>query len=79
MALNDKMDSGQVLDEDVATLEVKPLAGVDEAIAENGQTRRAPVTPRTHKRENAFEFTKQLDATQLYLNEIGFSDRKSVV
>lgn len=73
MALNDKMDSGQVLDEDVATLEVKPLAGVDEAIAENGQTRRAPVTPRTHKRENAFEFTKQLDATQLYLNEIGFS------
>ena len=30
-------------------------------------------TPRNHKRENAFEFTKQLDATQLYLNEIGFS------
>ncbi len=30
-------------------------------------------TPRTHRREDSFEFTKQLDATQLYLNEIGFS------
>src|SRR5690606_26055811 len=30
-------------------------------------------TPRNHKRENAFEFTRQLDATQMYLNEIGFS------
>jgi RNA polymerase nonessential primary-like sigma factor len=30
-------------------------------------------SPRTHRRENSFEFTKQLDATQLYLNEIGFS------
>lgn len=31
------------------------------------------ITPRNHRRENAFDFTKQLDATQLYLNEIGFS------
>ena len=30
-------------------------------------------TPRNHQRENAFEFTRQLDATQMYLNEIGFS------
>lgn len=30
-------------------------------------------TPRNHRRENSFEFTRQLDATQMYLNEIGFS------
>nr|WP_256582184.1 RNA polymerase sigma factor RpoS [Pseudomonas sp. MYb185] len=30
-------------------------------------------TPRNHQRENAFEFTRQLDPTQMYLNEIGFS------
>tara|TARA_R110001599_G_scaffold57631_1_gene158540 strand:+ start:59293 stop:60402 length:1110 start_codon:yes stop_codon:yes gene_type:complete len=84
MALNDKMESGQVLDEDVATLEGKSnSSSVDEPSGESESSgsvpgesatvRRAPVTPRTHKRENAFEFTKQLDATQLYLNEIGFS------
>lgn len=36
-------------------------------------TRSKVVTPRNHKRENTFAFSKQLDATQLYLHEIGFS------
>lgn len=30
-------------------------------------------TPRNHQREDSFEFTRQLDPTQMYLNEIGFS------
>jgi RNA polymerase nonessential primary-like sigma factor len=67
MALNNNKDGDQTLDEDVATLENTASTADQPAIS------RAPVTPRTHKRENAFEFTKQLDATQLYLNEIGFS------
>ena len=38
------------------------------------QPRKARVsTPRNHQREDSFEFTRQLDPTQMYLNEIGFS------
>lgn len=46
---------------------------VEELDLEEPTRRTRSATPRTHRREDSFEFTKQLDATQLYLNEIGFS------
>ncbi|MFA5678963.1 MAG: RNA polymerase sigma factor RpoS [Pseudomonas sp.] len=49
--------------------QVRPEAG--EGPDEPGRAR--VVTPRNHQREDSFEFTRQLDPTQMYLNEIGFS------
>ena len=43
----------------------------DHQADEPGKVRVA--TPRNHQREDSFEFTRQLDPTQMYLNEIGFS------
>ena len=50
----------------------------DQVAADTGdsveQSRKARIaTPRNHQREDSFEFTRQLDPTQMYLNEIGFS------
>src|SRR5690554_6342080 len=42
-----------------------------EGAGKSGRARIA--TPRNHQREDSFEFTRQLDPTQMYLNEIGFS------
>ena len=45
-----------------------------DAVASADEPERARrATPRNHQREDSFEFTRQLDPTQMYLNEIGFS------
>src|SRR5690554_4690447 len=44
---------------------------VDESPGGSGKPR--VTTPRNHQREDSFEFSRQLDPTQMYLNEIGFS------
>src|SRR5690606_21833407 len=54
-------------------LELADQIRPDEPETADEQDRVRVATPRNHKRENAFEFTRQLDATQMYLNEIGFS------
>ena len=71
MAVNNNQP-GQVLSDDEMTLVEPESREVEELALETPSGRRA-ASPRTHRRENSFEFTKQLDATQLYLNEIGFS------
>jgi len=71
MAVNNNEPDKEAIDEDNLldhSVREDEIPGID-ALA---QLDRA-ATPRTHRRENSFEFTKQLDATQLYLNEIGFS------
>lgn len=47
--------------------------GTDSDGFNDEQSRVKGATARNHQRENSFEFTRQLDATQMYLNEIGFS------
>ena len=69
MGLNNNKEPSQDNDDDIV---VDGRHDRDEEV-DMDAPRAKVVTPRTHKRENAFEFTKQLDATQLYLNEIGFS------
>src|SRR5690554_1280331 len=44
---------------------------VDDSPGGSGKPR--VTTPRNHQREDSFEFSRQLDPTQMYLNEIGFS------
>ncbi|PKM31676.1 MAG: RNA polymerase sigma factor RpoS [Gammaproteobacteria bacterium HGW-Gammaproteobacteria-11] len=70
MALNNNNEPQQASDD---VMDLQEMNDRDEECTMEEASDRGRATPRTHKRENAFEFTKQLDATQLYLNEIGFS------
>ncbi|SDU11925.1 RNA polymerase sigma factor RpoS [Halopseudomonas salegens] len=72
MATNKNNEPDLGLDEDVPVAD-RAAMDDEEADMDSPNKRKSPATPRNHKRENSFEFTKQLDATQLYLNEIGFS------
>ena len=72
MAVKNKKQSGQTM-LDQPTLAERGVKDDEESAMPASITAVKRATPRNHKRENAFEFTKQLDATQLYLNEIGFS------
>ncbi|AQZ96405.1 RNA polymerase sigma factor RpoS [Halopseudomonas phragmitis] len=72
MARNNNNEPEHVVEDDVVLFEGDGMDD-EEGNMEGSDTRTKTATPRNHKRENAFEFTKQLDATQLYLNEIGFS------
>ncbi|WP_304640643.1 RNA polymerase sigma factor RpoS [Pseudomonas sp.] len=71
MAVNNNEPEKEAIDQDIL-LEQSPGEDDVSALDALEQVERV-ATPRTHRRENSFEFTKQLDATQLYLNEIGFS------
>ncbi|QJD58791.1 RNA polymerase sigma factor RpoS [Pseudomonas sp. gcc21] len=76
MAVNNN-EPVQTLTDELALLEREPKdveeLNMDTPAELNPAGLNRASSPRTHRRENSFEFTKQLDATQLYLNEIGFS------
>ncbi|HDZ55869.1 MAG TPA: RNA polymerase sigma factor RpoS [Pseudomonas xinjiangensis] len=71
MAVNNN-EPEQIVTDEIALVEREPRE-VEELNMEEPAELSRFASPRTHRRENSFEFTKQLDATQLYLNEIGFS------
>ena len=69
MAVNNNVPDRHISD-DTELMDQARLETCDDT-QEPARTR--VTTPRNHQRENAFEFTRQLDPTQMYLNEIGFS------
>lgn len=71
MSVNNNEPEKDSIDESML-LDQPPREDEELGLEPPGHIDRA-ASPRTHRRENSFEFTKQLDATQLYLNEIGFS------